>query len=148
MAQPRVIVLIGLPGSGKSTWLAARALPALSSDAVRRLLWGEENDQRDNARVFAALRCLLRQRLAIGMPATYMDATHLRPWERRPYFPLAKRYGATVEALFFDVPLEVCLERNRRRERVVPEETVRAMAARLIAPSLEEGFARITRVGE
>jgi len=40
----------------------------------------------------------------------------------------------------------VCLERNRRRDRVVPEEAVHRMAAKLAPPSLEEGFSRVTVV--
>ena len=59
---------------------------------------------------------------------------------------MAERYGCDVEALFFDVPLAVCLERNRKRARVVPEEALRAMAAKLRPPKLDEGFSRITVV--
>ena len=66
--------------------------------------------------------------------------------ERRPYIKIAQWYGCEVEALFFDAPLEVCLERNRSRARVVPEEAVRAMAAKLVPPSVEEGFSRVTVV--
>ena len=57
-----------------------------------------------NARVFATVRYLVRQRLASGRPLTYVDATHLTPWERKPYVQLAQRYGCQLEALFFDVP--------------------------------------------
>jgi predicted kinase len=51
-----------------------------------------------------------------------------------------------VEAVFFDVPLEVCRERNAQRHRVVPDEAMVQMAAKLVAPAVEEGFARITVV--
>jgi predicted kinase len=51
-----------------------------------------------------------------------------------------------VQAVLFDVPLETCLERNRRRERVVPEEAMRRMAGKLKAPTFEEGFSKITVV--
>jgi predicted kinase len=75
-----------------------------------------------------------------------VDATHLTPAERRPYVRIARRYGCAVEALHFDVPLEVCLARNRGRARVVPEQAVRAMAAKLVPPSVVEGFSRVTVV--
>jgi len=146
--RPRIILLVGLPGSGKSTYLERIGATALSSDAVRGLLADDPTDQSIHGRVFATLRYLLRQRLAIGRPVTYLDATHLTLRERRPYIRLAELYDSTIEAIFFDVPLEVCLERNLRRDRMVPEEAVRKMAAKLAPPSVEEGFAKVTVVRE
>jgi predicted kinase len=142
----RIVVLVGLPGSGKSTYLERLGITPLSSDVIRQLLIDDVTDQTIHARVFQCLRYLLRQRLAIGRPATYVDATHLTPAERRPYIDIAERYGCAIEALYFDVPFDVCLARNRGRSRVVPEEAVRAMAAKLVPPSAEEGFSRVTVV--
>jgi predicted kinase len=142
----RIVVLVGLPGSGKSTYLERQGITPLSSDLVRQLLADDATDQTIHARVFQCLRYLLRQRLAIGRPVTYVDATHLTPAERRPYVKIAQRYGCSVEALYFDVPLDVCLARNRGRSRVVPEEAVRAMAAKLVPPKVQEGFRRVTVV--
>jgi predicted kinase len=140
------VILVGLPGSGKSSYLRDRGIVALSSDAVRLLLAGDETDQTIHRKVFATLRYLLKQRLAIGQPVTYIDATHLTRWERRPYLKLAEIYGCDVEAIFFDVPLEVCRERNRRRNRVVPDEVLERMAAKLVPPTVEEGFDRVVVV--
>lgn len=142
--RPRIVVLVGLPGSGKSTWLAKRGLTALSSDAMRVLLADDITDQTIHRRVFASLRYLLLQRIAIGRPVTYVDATHLTPKERRPYIEIARRYGCAAEALFFGVAPEVCKQRNRSRDRVVPEEAIDRMVAKLVPPSRGEGFARIT----
>jgi predicted kinase len=52
-----------------------------------------------------------------------------------------------LEALFFDVPLTICLERNRGRGRVVPEEAILTMARTMEPPTRAEGFARVTRIG-
>jgi len=142
----RIIVLVGLPGSGKSTYLERLGVTALSSDLIRQLLADDATDQTIHGRVFKTLRYLVRQRLAIGRQVTYVDATHLTPDERRPYIKIAQAYGCAAEALFFDVPLEVCLDRNRGRARVVPEEAMRVMAAKLVPPSVDEGFSRITVV--
>ena len=138
--------MIGLPGSGKSTYLERLGVTPLSSDAVRQLLADDATDQSIHGRVFSTIRYLLRQRLAIGRAVTYVDATHLTPGERRPYVKIARQYRCDVEAVFFDVPLEICVARNRGRARVVPLEAMRKMAAKLVPPRASEGFSRVTVV--
>jgi predicted kinase len=147
MGRQRIILMVGLPGCGKSTWLERRGIAPLSSDAMRLLLADDITNQTIHPRVFQSLRYLLRHRLAIGRPESYVDATHLTPEERRPYIQIAHWYDCDAEAVFFDVPLEVCLERNQARHRVVPEEAMRMMAAKLQPPTVEEGFVRVTVLG-
>jgi len=113
---------------------------------VRGLLADDETDQGIHREVFATLRYLLRRRLALGRPVTYLDATHLTPRERRPYVKMGQIFGCSVEAVHFDVPLEVCRERNRRRGRMVPEDVLERMAAKLTPPTVEEGFSAVTVV--
>jgi predicted kinase len=144
----RIVVLVGLPGSGKSTYLEQIGAGALSSDAIRRLLADDETDQTIHDRVFQTMRYLLRHRLALGRPVTYIDATNLTPEERRQYIGVGRSYGCELEALYFDVPVAVCRERNARRHRVVPEEALARMAARLVPPSAAEGFDRVTTLFE
>jgi predicted kinase len=86
----KVVVLVGLPGSGKSTYLERAGAVGLSSDAVRKLLADDETDQTIHERVFQTVRFLLRQRLEIGRAVTYIDATNLRPEERKPYVEIVR----------------------------------------------------------
>ncbi len=142
----KIVITVGLPGSGKSTYLARLGVNAISSDEIRRLIADDPNDQTINTRIFATVRYLIRQRIAACRPVTYVDATHLARWERKPYIQLARRYGCQIEALFFDVPVEVCLERNRRRDRIVPEEAILKMARSLEPPTIAEGFSQVVKV--
>jgi predicted kinase len=141
-----VVLAIGLPGSGKSSWFKRHSITPLSSDMLRALLFDDPIEQRFQDLIFSNLRSMLKARLIARRPMNYVDATNLTPNERHSWVKLAKDFGYEVHAVFFDVPVEVCLERNRRRQRVVPEDVMRRMAAKLRPPTFEEGFAKITVV--
>jgi predicted kinase len=141
-----VVLAIGLPGSGKSSWFKRHNIVPLSSDMVRSLLFDDIREQRFQDLVFSNLRSMLNSRLIAKRPMNYVDATNLTPQERQHWIKLAKDYNYEVHAVFFDVPLEVCLDRHQRRDRVVPDDIMRRMAAKLKPPSFEEGFAKITVV--
>ena len=141
-----VVLAIGLPGSGKSSWFKRHNVVPLSSDMVRSLLFDDVREQRFQDLVFSNLRSMLKARLIAKRPMNYVDATNLTPQERQHWIKLAKDYNYEVHAVFFDVPLEVCIERHQRRDRVVAEDVMRRMAAKLKPPTFPEGFAKITVV--
>jgi len=141
-----VVLAIGMPGSGKTTWFRRRGVTPLSSDLLRNILFDDVEEQRYQGLVFSTLRSLLRARLIARMPWNYVDATNLSVHERRQWIKMAKSFGYEVQAVFFDVPLEVCLQRNRLRDRSVSEDVMRKMAEKLKPPVFEEGFEKITVV--
>ncbi len=147
-AAPRgyVVLTIGLPGSGKTTWFKRRGVTPLSSDLLRNILFDDITDQRYSGLVFSTLRSLLRARLIAKMPWNYVDATNLSAHERRQWIKMARSFGYEVQAVYFDVPLAVCLERNSKRERRVADDVMQKMAERLRPPSFKEGFGKITVV--
>ncbi len=141
-----VVLAIGLPGSGKSSWFKRHNLRPLSSDLLRELLFDDAEEQRFQDLVFSNLRSMLKARLIARRPMSYVDATNLTPHDRQSWIKLAKDYGYDVQGVFFDVPLEVCMERHHRRNRVVSEDVMRKMAAKLKPPTFEEGFSKLTVV--
>ena len=141
-----VVLAIGLPGSGKSSWFKRNNIAPLSSDLLRALLFDDPTEQRFQDLVFSNLRSMLKARLIARRLLNYVDATNLTSHDRRGWIKLAQDYGYEVQAVFFDVPLEVCLERNRKRERVVSEDVMRRMASKQKPPTFEEGFSKITVV--
>jgi predicted kinase len=131
----RIVIAVGLPGSGKSTWFKTLGVHPLSSDAVRAQLTGDENNQTVNKQVFETLHSLLEKEEEVA----YIDATNITRRDRRQWL----NTGRVAEAVYFDIPLAVCKARNAARPRVVPEYVLDQMAARLIPPSLEEGFSKV-----
>jgi predicted kinase len=141
-----VVLAIGLPGSGKSSWFKRHNLIPLSSDLVRGLLFDDATEQRFQDLVFSSLRSLLRARLLAGRPMNFIDATNLSPKERHSWIKMAHDFGYEAHAVFFDVPTEVCMERNRKRSRNVPDDVMLRMAQKLRPPKFEEGFAKVVVV--
>jgi predicted kinase len=140
------VLAIGLPGSGKSSWFKRHNINPLSSDTLRQLLFDDPTEQRFQDLVFSNLRSMLKARLIARRPMNYVDATNLSTHDRQGWIKMARDFGYEVHGVYFDVPVEVCMERNQRRARVVPEDVMRRMASKLRPPSFEEGFAKLTVV--
>jgi len=150
LPEPCLVVLIGAAGAGKST-LAGRLFPAesvLSSDAFRKLVSGDEGDQRATKTAFAMLHRELDRRLAHGL-TTVVDATSVTPSARRGLLHRAAAHRVPAFALVLDLAPELVFARNTTRPgHVVPEPAVRRQLADLRASTgdgvLEaEGFAAV-----
>jgi predicted kinase len=111
-----LVVLVGITGSGKSTFAARhfRRTEVLSSDFFRGLVGDDENDQSVTAEAFGALQEVAARRLRLGR-LTVIDATSVRPDDRRPLIELAREYHVLPVAIVLDVPPAVAAGRNAAR---------------------------------
>ena len=117
--SPSLVVLCGLPGTGKSHFAAAlaRRVPAmvLGSDRLRKILIPQPRYTRgEHARVFAAAHCLLEQLLVEGYRVIF-DATNLTERARQPLYAIADRTGAPLLLVGFDAPEPLIRQRLERR---------------------------------
>ena len=111
-----LVVLIGPSGSGKSTFARRhfKATEILSSDVYRGFVSDDENDQAATEDAFDALYYVARKRLAAGK-LTVLDATNVQAESRKKAVAVARELDVSPIAIVFDLPEEVCNERNRAR---------------------------------
>src|SRR5580692_2834780 len=112
-----LVVLVGATASGKSSFAARHFLPTeiISSDHCRALVADDENDQSATPEAFELVHAIAAKRLARRRLAV-IDATNVRPEDRKHLIELARRYHALPTAIVFDLPEKICLTRNQKRE--------------------------------
>jgi predicted kinase len=151
--------MVGLPGSGKSTWVAQflRAHPdyrSVSTDDCREQIYGDTAIQGDWRQVWACVQTEWQQGLeAINQDTVaglIYDATNVRRRHRREAISAARQVGfGPILLVWMDVPLSLALERNRQRQRQVPDAVIAAMHRSLqgAPPALADGADDLVRLG-
>jgi protein phosphatase len=139
-----LVVLIGVSGSGKSTFGRAHFRPTevISSDFCRGLVADDENDQTATPEAFELLHYIVSKRLKAGR-LTVVDATNVQPDVRRKLVAVAREHDVLPVAIVLDVPESVCVARNASR----PERDFGAQVIRRQRDQLRRGLKGLTREG-
>lgn len=138
MAEVTLYMMVGVPGSGKSFIAQGLNCPIVSSDAIRKELYGSENDQSHNGEVFNEVHRRIRNYLFNGNSCVY-DATNLSR-SRRKKFLKEIPDGVKKIAVVAATELDIILEQNNSRERHVPEEVIMRMYKQMTLPRKDEGW--------
>ena len=157
-------MLVGIPGSGKSTWardfvLAHPRYRIVSTDAMRAELYGDESIQGDWPQIWRGITTQWQQSIAAiqqgELEGVIYDATNARRRQRRGAIAVARQLGfAPITLIWFDVPLSLALERNRERgskpspegrSRLVPPDIIATMHRQTqgAPPSVAEGVEQV-----
>lgn len=147
MTNAELILLVGLPGSGKSTYANEdRGHVVICPDDFRRILTGQDYYKPAEESVWSHVKTSARALLLRGYKVV-IDATALTRSARSQWIQIAKEMNVPASAIYFDTPYDICLQRNKSRERNVPEIVMASMRSSLTLPTTEEGFASIITKG-
>ena len=141
-----LVILVGPPASGKSTWGKKFALDNgivyVSTDEIRKEIGAGEGDQTVSAAAFGIARGRVSSALAASK-SVMIDATSVSRKARKDWINLGRGHGAFIIAVTFEVPREELLRRDAQRERHVGSEVVDRFLNKYERPDSQEGIDRI-----
>ncbi len=143
-----LVVMVGASGSGKSTFARQwfKAAEVVSSDTCREIVSNDENSLDASEDAFDLLHYIVGKRLKRGL-LTVVDATNVRPEDRKKLVALAREYHVLPAAIVLNMSERICLDRNQRRtDRSLAPHVVTTQISLLkrgISKLREDGFRKV-----
>ena len=142
----KFIMLCGLPASGKSTYAKQLSLSENAvihaSDTLRKELFGDENNNDQNDKLFIELHKRIKQDLLNGKNVIY-DATNINYKRRKVFLDELKKIECFKKCIIIATPYEDCIFQNKNRERKVPDYVIKKMYKNFYIPQYYEGWSKI-----
>lgn len=138
--KPTFYMMVGVPGSGKTTY--AHRIPnakVLSSDDIRKELGVDGGDKQAHGRVFAILHERVKEALQNGKDVVY-DATNITSFRRKNFLKEINDLAGKKVCIYLAPTLAQAIRQNADRDEPVPEQVVRDMDMKLEAPTFSEGW--------
>lgn len=154
--MPKCTILVGVPGSGKSTWYdknktATTAL--ISTDSIIEFLaslYGFTYNEIFNETIRFADKVMVKRMLwnAERGNDLVIDRTNMGVRHRKQFIDKLKKYDYEFECVVFPTPEPgEWARRLDRPGKVIPQEVIDRMVASYEEPTVEEGFSKITVIG-
>jgi len=151
-----IIVVCGLPGSGKSHFAGANFSGTgrlrVNRKELRRLLfemtrfgqkWSEKEFASSDELLVKHVERKIIEHFLQNHKKLLIDNTSMSQESRKPYLTIARQAGKSIGAIFLDIPVTRCLERNRSREDSVPERVISNLQAEKELPDVAEGYKEV-----
>jgi len=125
------VITIGIPGCGKSTWAAQHPeLTEVNLDLCREKICGDAGNQTVTPQAVVLHRHLIKQAAKSRLDLVVSD-TNIHPVHRKQLISDLRSLGYNIKIIYFDVPPEVCIERNKLRDKQVPEHVIHRMHSQM-----------------
>jgi predicted kinase len=151
-----IVVVCGLPGSGKSHFASAHFSGTgrlrVNRKELRRLLfemthfgqkWSEKDFASSDEFLVGHVEKKILEHFLQNHKKLLIDNTSMSQESRKPYVTIARQAGKSIGAIFLDTPVPRCLERNRSREDAMPERVIANLQAEKQLPDTAEGYKEV-----
>lgn len=142
MNKPNFYMFCGLSGSGKTSYHFKEKVVKISSDALRAELYGDENDQTHNSKIFNELHRRVIRYLKNGSSIVY-DATNLSHRRRVAFLNNIKHINCIKSCIVFATPYKECIKRDSERNRTVGKSVILKQIKQFQMPTFDEGWDNI-----
>ncbi|MCK5563714.1 MAG: ATP-binding protein [Planctomycetes bacterium] len=120
--DPSLILTVGLPRSGKSTWAKKQGHPIVNPDSIRLALHGERFLPEAEPMIWMIVRYMIRALFLAGHKTVILDACNTKAKRRDPWMEFCGQYGYIYKIELFKATPQVCIQRalEMKDKEIIP----------------------------